>query len=338
MHTDENASLPRVAVVGGGRWGQNIVRNAAELGALATICDADGERLETLQQQYGVTTTQDFDTVLSDPLIDAIMLATPAVTHAEMATRALTAGKHVFVEKPLALSLPDAEQLIALADERDLVLMVGHLLWYHPAILELKRLVAEGALGSIQYIYSHRLNFGRFRTEENILWSFAPHDISVILGLLEELPNSVSAHGGSYLNADIADVTVSTLDFPSGARGHVFVSWLHPFRDHRLVVVGDKAMASFEDSPGGGALLFYDHQIAWEASGPIPDRREAREIEYADTEPLRQEIDHFLTCVTEGSRPRTDGPEGRNVLTVLDACQTSLTLGQPMSVNSGVPT
>ena len=334
---DSETGLPRVAVAGAGHWGRNIVRNTAELGALALICDPDVERLEQLGAQHGIATTTDYDQVLADDTIEAVMLATPAITHAEMAQAALAAGKHVFVEKPLALTVPDAEKLIALAAERELVLMVGHLLWYHPAILELKRLVDTGVLGSIRYIYSNRLNFGRFRTEENILWSFAPHDISVILGLLNQMPTTVHATGGTYLNPAIADVTVSTLEFPDGARGHVFVSWLHPFREHRLVVIGDKAMATFEDGPGGGKLLLYEHRIEWHENGPVPDRRDARSIEIDDAEPLRQECRHFLDCVRDRAQPRTDGNEGRRVLTVLDACQASLSNGRPQAVEHGLP-
>jgi len=202
--------------------------------------------------------------------------------------------------------------------------MVGHLLWYHPAILKLKELVDDGRLGRMQYIYSNRLHLGRFRQEENILWSFAPHDISVILGLVGELPDSVSAHGGSYLHNRIADVTMSVLSFPSGVKAHVFVSWLHPFKEQKLVVVGDRAMAVFDDVEKKDKLVLYPHSIGWRNHVPVATRAEAEPVEVEWTEPLRAECLHFLECIQAGTRPRTDGEEGLRVLGVLQRCQESL--------------
>jgi len=202
--------------------------------------------------------------------------------------------------------------------------MVGHVLEYHPGIVKLKQLVASGEMGKINYIYSSRLNLGKFRTEENILWSFAPHDISVILLLLNELPKEVSAHGGCYLNKDLADVTVTTMSFASGVRAHIFVSWLHPFKEQKLVVIGDKKMAVFDDVAPQNKLLLYEHGIEWIDRVPVPHKQEATPVEFTMAEPLRLECQHFLECLESRSKPRTDGSSGLKVLRVLDACQRSL--------------
>src|SRR5207247_4063053 len=220
-------SQARVAVVGVGYWGKNLVRNFHELGALSALCDAQPSVEASYTQQYpGVRFFRDYGAVLSDPSIDAIALATPAATHYEMAKAAIEAGKDVFVEKPLAIDVKQGEDLVELAKSRRRILMVGHILRYHPAVLKLRELIQDGALGQINYLYSNRLNIGKIRTEENILWSFAPHDISVILSLLNEMPNRVFCQGGAYLNRQIFDVTLSQFDFPSGVQAHIFVSWL----------------------------------------------------------------------------------------------------------------
>ncbi len=224
--------LTSVAVIGAGYWGKNLVRNFHDLGALSLICDADNAQLALVGAQYpSCQTTSSFDDVLADTTIAAVSIATPAETHASHVMQALKAGKHVLVEKPLCLSVSDGEELVELSKASNRTLMVGHLLWYHPAILKLKELIDCGELGRIQYIYSSRLNLGKIRREENILWSFAPHDISVILGLLNEMPDTLSCHGGSYLHHKIADVTVTNLSFASGVNAHIFVSWLHPFKE-----------------------------------------------------------------------------------------------------------
>jgi UDP-2-acetamido-3-amino-2,3-dideoxy-glucuronate N-acetyltransferase len=247
------------------------------------------------------------------------------------------AGKHVLVEKPLCLSVSEGRELVALASARGRILMVGHLLWYHPAVLKLKELVDAGRLGRLQYIYSNRLHLGRFRQEENILWSFAPHDISVILGLVGELPDSVSAHGGSYLHNRIADVTVSVLSFPSGVKAHVFVSWLHPFKEQKLVVVGDRAMAVFDDVEKTDKLVLYPHSIDWRNHVPVASRAEGKPVELECVEPLRAECLHFLECIRTGARPRTDGEEGVRVLSVLQRCQELLGAATPATAVAAQP-
>lgn len=317
--------IPRVAVVGSGYWGKNLVRNFHELQALAAVCDSNEETLHQLGQQYPeCRTLGSYGEVLGDETITAVAIATPAESHANLVREALLAGKDVFVEKPLCLSLSTGEALVALARERGRILMVGHLLWYHPAILKLKELIHEGVLGRIRYIYSNRLNLGKIRREENILWSFAPHDISVILGLVDEMPEDVRAQGGNYLHQRVADVTVSLLSFPSGVKAHIFVSWLHPFKEQKLVVVGDKKMAVFNDLEQKDKLLLFPHSIEWKHHHPIAQKAEAQAVPIEAGEPLRAECRHFLDCVSTRRRPQTDGEEGLRVLKVLQQCQSTL--------------
>jgi UDP-2-acetamido-3-amino-2,3-dideoxy-glucuronate N-acetyltransferase len=214
--------------------------------------------------------------------------------------------------------------------------MVGHLLWYHPAILKLKQLIDDGELGRIRYIYSNRLNLGMIRREENILWSFAPHDISVILGLIGEMPHQVEAQGGNYLHDGIADVTVSLLSFPSGIKAHVFVSWLHPYKEQKLVVVGERQMAVFDDVAGEHKLVLYPHVILWKGQMPVPNKAKGRAVALESVEPLQAECEHFLECVESRRPPRTNGQEGLRVLTVLQQCQEALQPGAPRA-EAGAP-
>ncbi|HXX74254.1 MAG TPA: Gfo/Idh/MocA family oxidoreductase [Nitrospiraceae bacterium] len=325
MSSAHSGSVPRVAVVGAGYWGKNLVRNFQSLHALGAVCDSDPERLESFKQQYSSASMfSAYSDVLRDETIRAVAIATPAEAHTRAVREALLAGKDVFVEKPLCLSVEEGEELVGLAKKRGRILMVGHLLWYHPAVLKLKELIAAGELGRIQYIYSNRLNLGKIRREENILWSFAPHDISVILGLLNETPDGIRAQGGNYLHQQIADVTISLLSFPSGVKAHIFVSWLHPFKEQMLVVVGDRKMAVFDDLEKKDKLVLYPHSIDWKNYIPIPNKADAQPVELDTQEPLQAECQHFLDCVVSRSRPRTDGEEGLRVLSVLQRCQEAL--------------
>jgi UDP-2-acetamido-3-amino-2,3-dideoxy-glucuronate N-acetyltransferase len=325
-----------VGCIGAGYWGQNLVRNFHDLGTLSWICDSNVERLKELSSKYPkVSTTSSVEEVLTDPRTTAVSIATPAETHGDLVRRALAAGKDVLVEKPICLDIEEGRRLVALAAERKLVLMVGHLLWYHPAILKLKELVQSGELGRIQYIYSNRLNLGKIRREENILWSFAPHDVSVILGLVGEIPETVTAQGGNYLHPQIADVTVSLFSFPSGVKAHVFVSWLHPFKEQKLIVVGDRKMAVFDDVEKTNKLLLYPHSIDWKNNIPVPHKADAQAVAVDSTEPLRAECRHFLDCVKSRSIPRTDGHEAVRVLTVLQKCQQAL--GSETNTRSSKP-
>lgn len=327
-----------IAVAGMGYWGRNLVRNFHEIGALRMICDTNPAVEALCREKYqGCGFTREYEAVLADAAVNAVVLATPAVTHFKMAKQAMLAGKDVFVEKPLAISVAEGEELVALAGARGRVLMVGHILQYHPAVLKLRQLVKDGALGRIQYLYSNRLNIGKIRTEENILWSFAPHDISVMLGLLGNQPSQVSCQGGAYLNQNVSDVTISEFVFPDGVRAHIFVSWLHPFKEQRLVVVGSGKMAVFDDT-AEHKLVLYPHRVEWKDRMPTAVKAEAEHVTIESGEPLRAECEAFLRAVETRTPPPTNGQEGLSVLRVLDACQRSLADGgRPVSLAPAQP-
>jgi UDP-2-acetamido-3-amino-2,3-dideoxy-glucuronate N-acetyltransferase len=314
-----------IGVIGTGYWGSHLVRNLHRLGALSAAYDKDRGRLDELHKRYpDVLIHESWNAVLADPNIRALVISTPAGTHFPLAKEALLAGKDVMVEKPLALHRSEGQELVSLANERRRILMVGHVLRYHPAIAKIKEMIGNGEIGAISYIYSNRLNLGRFRTEENILWSFAPHDISVILHLLDETPESVRSTGGSYLHADIADVTLTSLSFSGGVRSHIFVSWLHPYKEQKLVIVGDKRMLAFDDVSPEEKLVSYEHKIDWLGRTPVPRPEKGKVIAIDKKEPLEAECEHFIRCVEERITPQTDGEEGLRVLSILEACQKSL--------------
>lgn len=314
----------RVAVIGNGYWGKNLVRNFHELGALGCICDSEPALLADAQKKYpAVPVCSDFSSALQDSSIDGIVIATPAVTHFDLVKRALLAGKDVFVEKPLSLAVKEGEELVELAQRLGRILMVGHILQYHPAVRRLKELVADGTLGRLEYIYSNRLNMGKIRSEENILWSFAPHDVSVLLALLGEEPKTVSCEAGTYLSQDVADVTLSQFRFANGVRAHVFVSWLHPFKEQRLVVVGSEQMAVFDDT-AADKLVLYPHRVEWKGRVPSAVKAEGIPVPLEPQEPLKNECQEFLSCIATRRTPLTDGNEGLRVLRLLAACQESM--------------
>ena len=317
---------PNIAVIGSGYWGKNLVRNYYNLGALKLICDKNPILLDQYKEQYpDVETCLALNDVISRDVIEGLVIATPAETHYTLAKEGLLAGKHVYVEKPLVLYEEEGQELIELASKNNRTLMVGHLLQYHPVFIKLKDLASSGELGKINYIYSHRLNLGKIRREENILWSFAPHDISMILALTCEEPENVYATGGNYLHRQIADVTTTHMEFPSGLRAHIFVSWLHPFKEQKLVVVGDRKMAVFDDTqPWEDKLLLYPHKIKWKSNIPVPEKAEPERLDILEAEPLRLECEHFLNSFINGKRPQTDGEEGLRVLKILNAAQCSL--------------
>jgi UDP-2-acetamido-3-amino-2,3-dideoxy-glucuronate N-acetyltransferase len=238
--------------------------------------------------------------------------------------RALDAGKDVFVEKPLALNVSEGEELVTRAAEKNAILMVGHILLYHPAILKLKEILDSGELGKIQYIQANRLSLGKVRTEENILWSFAPHDVSIILYLLEDFPSEIQATGHAHLQPEVEDVTVTNLSFAGGVGAHIYVSWTNPFKEHRLVVIGDRRMAVFEDSVPDKKLRTYDHTFHWIKRAPVPVKGSVEEVEVPDGEPLKLECQHFLDCIRTRNQPRSDGQEGLRTLRVLQECYQSL--------------
>ncbi len=322
---------PNVAVIGCGYWGKNLVRNFQQLGALAMVADVtEAGRNAAVAVAGGAPIVADVDEALRSD-VAGVVISTPAETHFELAQRALEAGKDVFCEKPLALRPEEGAALLALAEAKGRILMVGHVLEYHPAVVKLRELVASGALGKVQYIYSNRLSLGKVRREENILWSFAPHDIAIILRLMGSMPLQVAATGGAYVQPNIADVTVTNLLFDNGVRAHVHVSWLHPFKEQRLVVIGSRKMASFDDV--SKQLVLYDQRVEVEKGQPAPIKGEAEPVEFAKDEPLRLECQAFLNAIATRTPPLTDGRSGLRVLQVLGAAQRSLMLnGEPMTL------
>jgi UDP-2-acetamido-3-amino-2,3-dideoxy-glucuronate N-acetyltransferase len=327
-----------VCVVGCGYWGKNLARNFDALGNLYAVCESDLARLEQFQATYPKAKAYSrLVDALNDPGVHAVALATPAEQHCQMALEAVRAGKDVFVEKPLTLEWEDGVDMVEAARQGNRILMVGHLLRYHPAILKMQELLASGAIGKIEYIYSNRLSMGKIRREENALWSFAPHDISVILALTGQMPMQVTATGGAYLQPNIADVTVSNLLFERGVRAHIFVSWLHPYKEQRLVIIGSKQMLVFEDSRPDNKLLLFDKRIEWKNGAYEASGVKGEPVEYDASEPLRRECRHFVECVATRRRPDTPGEEGVQVLQVLQACQRSLEMnGEPVRLNSAV--
>jgi predicted dehydrogenase len=323
-------SAVSLAVVGLGYWGPNIARIVDVLPGveLRWCLDTDPQRRTRLEQSFRTTRfTDSLDELLADEMLDGVMIATPVPTHAELAVRVLEAGKHCFVEKPLAQSLADAELAVAAAERAGRVLMVGHLLEYHPGVRRLAEVVAAGELGEVRYIYTNRLNLGKLRADENALWSLGAHDVSVVLALAGEEPSELDARGESYMRAGIEDVVFAYLRFPSGITAHLHLSWLDPHKERRLTVVGSKRMATFDDMELERKLTIYDKGFDESAdtwgeyiarSGDVTSPR------IPNAEPLRLECEHFVECVRTGATPRSDGRSGLRVVRVLAELQAAL--------------
>jgi len=294
---------------------------------LSIACDTEKQKIEECKQRYkNVRFTTSIDEILQDPDIKAVIVATPAVTHYEIAKKILESDKDVFVEKPLALTVAEGEELVKLAKD-----MVGHILHYHPAVKKLKEIIEKGVLGKIQYVYSNRLNIGKLRTEENILWSFAPHDVSVILSLIKNEPTKILSFGEDYLNKGIYDTTLTMLEFANKIKAHIFVSWLHPFKEQKLIVVGSNAMVVFDDLTEE-KLFLYPHKIEWkDGQIPIAQKAEPEVIPVEKKEPLKEELKQFLECIEKRTTPLTDGEEGLKVLKVLSIAEKSLKEGKSLS-------
>ncbi len=320
-----------VGVVGLGYWGPNLARNFAAIPGCAVtwLCDADEAARDRIARTLpAATATADLDDLLGDSELDAIVLATPVPTHAELAVRALEAGKHCFVEKPLAQSVADAERAVAAAQRADRVLMVGHLLEYHPGVRRLKELTESGELGDeIYYIYGNRLNLGKLRADENALWSLGAHDVSVVLYLAGEEPLEVQAHGESYVRPGVEDVVFCFMRFPSGLTAHLHLSWLDPHKERRFTVVGSQKMATFDDMELERKLTVYDKGFDEDSrtygeyitrSGDVFSPR------IPNVEPLRVECEHFIDAIRSGQPPRSDGASGLRVVSVLEQLQDSL--------------
>lgn len=318
------AGLPKVAVVGVGMWGRNHARNYAELGALAAVVDRDPEAAARLAAAHGVP-ARSLDEVLADAAIEGVVFALPPSQNLALGRRVLEAGKHLFVEKPMTMTSRDGDMLCDLADKLDRRLMVGHILQYHPAFLALAELARAGALGRIQSLVSSRLDLGRIRREEDALWALAPHDVSMILALAGADPVGVTASGGYHTHPTIADTAHVALAFPGAVRAEIRASWLHPFKEQRLVVVGSGAMAVFDDrEPWERKLVLYRHRVGEEGGRPVAERAEPEPVALVAREPLREECLHFLGVIRSGERPRTDGREGLRVLRVLERASKAL--------------
>lgn len=332
-----------IAVVGSGYWGPNLIRNIAGLpdAALHTVCDLNPKALATNAERYpGVKTTPNYADVLADPEVQGVVLATPAHVHGEMGKQALAAGKHLLVEKPLALRAADAWALVELARANNLRLMVGHVFEYNPAVIALRDLVAHGELGRVLYLYSARLNLGIVRTDLNAMWNLAPHDFSIINYVLGKKPERVAARGFRLLGRKLEDVAFITLEYPGGEVAHVHVSWLDPGKVRRLTVVGENKMAVYDDVSDERLRIF--------DKGVIPDKLPDAYGEFKlitrsgdmyvpkldTTEPLRAECAHFVDCIRTGQTPISDGLDGYGVVQILEAAQQSLDSdGAPVAIN-----
>lgn len=322
---------PSIAVIGCGYWGKNLVRNFDSLKALAICCDATPAGRATAAELAPECSVVADVTEVLDSNVAGVVIATPAEAHYDLARAALEAGKDVFVEKPLALTYENGATLVELAKANERMLMVGHVLEYHPAIIKLHQMIHADELGDLRYISSNRLNLGKVRREENILWSFAPHDIAVILRLMHGMPVQVSAHGGNYVQPNIADVTITHMLFQNEVRAHIYVSWLHPFKEQRLVVIGSKRMASFDDVTKH--LVLYDQRVEVHEGEPVPIKGAGELVEFTNEEPLRIECQAFLQSIQTRKPPLTDGESGLRVLQVLQTAQRSLGMnGEPLTL------
>ena len=326
-----NEASLRIAVVGLGYWGPNLARNFNAISGceLVWLCDASDDARARVGTSFpAARLTAELGEILADPSVDAVALATPVVTHADLAVQVLEAGKHCFVEKPLAQTVADAERAVAAAEGSGRVLMVGHLLEYHPGVQQLKELVDSGELGErISYIYGNRLNLGKLRTDENALWSLGAHDVSVVLYLAQEEPWEFVAHGESYVQDGVEDVVFCFLRFPSGLSAHLHLSWLDPHKERRFTVVGSRRMATFDDMAIEGKLKIYDKGFDQGARGYgeyITRTGGIFSPEVPNVEPLRVECEHFVECLRQGHRPRSDGVSGLRVVRVLEELQRSL--------------
>lgn len=320
----------RVAILGAGGWGKNHVRIFCELlgDQNVLVCDPDKARREAVEKSYPNISL--FEKPVFDDA-DAVVIATPAVTHYELAREALSEGKHVLIEKPMTLTSQQAEELIALAEATDRILMVDHLLEYHPSVQELKRLIAKGRFGKVLHLSSQRLNLGVIRTEENALWSLASHDISVMLYLLDEEPEEVFAAGQAFLQPGVEDVASIALRFASGVLGHIHVSWLDPVKTRKLTVVGEDRMAVYDDMAEEKLILF-DHRVEHTKSGFHTAIGKSQSVPIASVEPLRSMAEAFLQSVKTGATPPSDGRDGLRVVRVLEQAQHSIKQRKDLSV------
>jgi len=321
-----------ICVVGAGRWGKNHIKTLQELGCLAGIVDSDENNLNALGKIYqNAKTFKNINDAIKEKF-DGFIIATPAETHFEIAKFLINNKKHVLVEKPVALNSSEAQQLKKLADTNKVNLMVGHIMLFHPAIRRIKELIQNGKIGKLEYIYSNRLNLGTVRTEENILWSFAPHDISIFQYIIEKLPLEIVSRGGAFLQPAIHDSTMTILTYPNNIVGHIFVSWLHPFKEHRIVVIGSKGMLSFDDSTEVKNILFYEKGIDWIQGEPIKRDGSTEVISYDKRMPLAEELKYFISHLDGTAIELADGNNAVEVLEILEKATKSLLSGSEVKI------
>ncbi len=320
----------RVGIIGAGYWGPNLVRNFNEApgATVVAVADLDPERLGALHKRFpAVRTTTDHRTILNDPGIDAVCIVTPISTHRPLAEEALAAGKHVFVEKPLAGTVADAQAIVTAAKRADRVLMVGHTFVYNPAVTLVRSIIERGELGTVQYVDSQRVNLGLHQFDFNVLWDLGPHDASIVLYWLQEQPDWVQAVGGCYVQEDIEDVVFLTMGFPSGAIAHAHLSWLAPSKLRTMTVIGNKKMAVYDDGHQSEKVKVYDHGVTELSAEELRRSYRSGDIHsprVALTEALQLEVRHFIECVRDGTTPRSDGQAGLQVVRVLEAANRSL--------------
>jgi UDP-2-acetamido-3-amino-2,3-dideoxy-glucuronate N-acetyltransferase len=334
---DEVFSPVRVAVVGCGYWGQNLVRALAELGALEAIVDTDGQTVDRMVNKFGGRPLS-FEAALAAPAVTAVAIAAPAKMHYPLAMQAMAAGKHVFVEKPIALQTADAEALVRASRDHSRILMVGHLLHYHQGYRAVRDIVRFGRLGRLQYICSHRLSLGKIRREEDVLWSFAPHDLSMILDLVGQEPEEVTATGAAILHPSIPDTCQVHLKFSSGVKATIVVSWIHPFKEQRLTVIGEHGAVVFDDvAPLERKVRFFPYTFSWSGPVPVPRTNEGEPVPLPSGEPLKAEMRHFLDCCMTGATPCTDATEGMRVLAVLRRASASFSKPRTAEARDQIP-
>ncbi len=311
-------TTPAIAVIGCGSWGRNHVRTLSGIGALRAVADVDAQRVTAVAGEFGVEALS-ADAILESPYIDAVVLALPPQFHADYALRAIAAGKHVLVEKPIALDIADAERVVEAGRKAGLVVMTGHVLRYHPAFEKLVDMIAADELGTIRYIHAHRLGLGKFHAENDALWDIAPHDLSLILALTGEEPETIRGEGSAAIN-HLSDFAHLHLTFPSGICSHVFASRLNPYRERRLTVIGDRAMAVFEDTlPWDSKLAIYQHRVWKDDGGWQFETAEPHYAAISEALPLTRECEHFIDCIVNGTEPRTPAAEGLAVIRILSA-------------------
>ena len=314
----------KICVVGGGNWGRNHIRTLYELGCLSAVVDfSEIIRSEVIESYKDISVYENLEDSFNKDY-DAYIVATPASTHFQIARAIIKKGYHVLIEKPMTLNSEDAEELIHLAEKNNVHIMVGHLLLFHPAIQKMKELISSGKLGKLQYIYSNRLNLGKVRTEENVFWSFAPHDISILQYFTDSYPEGIQTTGGAFLQNGVYDTTITTLSYPNNIKAHIYLSWLHPFKEHRIVVIGSEGMLSFEDSEEKKPLKFYNKKYTIKDSIPEKHEGDIDLIKYPDLAPLEEELKYFIKNIDTNKIKVSNAENGLDVIRILTTASKNL--------------